>query len=77
MVKIAFTVVRVAAQTFYHATWLVLATVYGDDFQAGETRSLDVFDEALEQFLVLTQMPSIGLPLRSEEPATDSSRRGR
>ena len=47
MVKIGFTVVRVAAQTFYHAAWLVLATVHDDDFiAASETQSLDVLDEA-------------------------------
>ena len=41
MVKIGFTVVRVAAQTFSLATWRVLATVHGDDCTAvGETQSL-------------------------------------
>ena len=54
MVKIGCTVLRVAAQTFYHAAWLVLATVHGDDFiAAGETQSLDMLDEALEHFFVL------------------------
>ena len=60
-VKVGFTVVRVAAQTFYHATWLVQATVHGDDFTAArETQSLDVLDGALEQFFVLKKMPRIG-----------------
>ena len=54
MVKIGFTVVRVAAQTIYHAAWLVLATVHGDDFVAsGETQSLDMLDRAWERFFVL------------------------
>ena len=58
-----FTVVRVAVQTFYHATWLVLATVHGDDFVAArQTQSLDMLDEALEQLFVLKKMPRIGLP---------------
>ena len=61
MVKIGFTVVRVAAQTFYHATWLVLATVHGDDFMAaGETQSLDIFHEELEHMFVTKKMPRIG-----------------
>ena len=60
-VKVGFTVVRVAAQMFYHATWLVQATVHGDDFTAArETQSLDVLDGALEQFFVLKKMPRIG-----------------
>ena len=60
-VKIGFTVVRVAAQTFYHGTWLALATVHSDDFiAAGETQSLDMLDEALEQFVVLKKMPRPG-----------------
>ena len=63
MVKIGFTVVRVAAQTFHHAAWLVQATVHDDDFiAAGETQSLDVLDEALEQFFVLKKMPRFGPP---------------
>ena len=32
MAMIGFT--RVAAKTFYHAAWVVLATVHGDDFIA-------------------------------------------
>ena len=63
MVKIGLTVERVAAQTFYHATWLVLATVHGDDVMAaGETQSLDMLVEALEQFFALMKMPRIGIP---------------
>ena len=39
----------------------MLATVHGDNFLASsETQSLDMFDEALEQFFVLKKMPSIG-----------------
>ena len=58
--KIGFTQVYAAAQTFYHATWLVLATEHGDDFKAaGETQSLDMLDEALEQFFVLKKVPRI------------------
>ena len=54
MVKIGFTLVFVAAQTFYLAAWLMLATVHGDDFIAsGETQSLDMLDGAFEQFFVL------------------------
>ena len=82
MVKIGFTVVRVAAQTFYHAAWLVLATVHGNDFMgSGETQSLDMLDEALEQFFVLKKMPKIGPPEfrgsseSSEDPSKNSSRR--
>ena len=57
-VKIGFTVVRVAAQTFHHAASLVLAIVHGDDFIAsGETQSWDMLDQALEQFFVLKKMP--------------------
>ena len=63
MVKIGFTVVSVAAQTFYHAGWLLLATVHDDHFiAASETQSLDVLDEALEKFFVLKKMSSIGPP---------------
>ena len=52
-----------AAQTFYHAAWLVLATVYGDDFIAsGETQWLDMLDDALDQFFVLKKMPRTGPP---------------
>ena len=62
MVKIGLTEVRVVAQTFNHSRWL-LATVHGDDFiAAGETRSLDMLDEALEQFFALEKMPRIGPP---------------
>ena len=47
-------------QTFYHETWLVLANAHGDDFlAAGETQSLNMIDEALEQFFVLKKMPTI------------------
>ena len=54
-----------AAQTFNHAAWLVLATVHGDDFAAaGETQSLDMLNEALEHFFVLKKMPRIG-PLKN------------
>ena len=60
MVKFGFTVVRVAAKTSYSATWLVLATVHGDDLMAaGETQSLDMLDEALEHFFVLEKMQRI------------------
>ena len=52
----------VAAQTFYHATWLVLSIVHGHEFIAGETQSLDMLDEALEQFFVLKKMPTTGFP---------------
>ena len=76
MVKIGFTVVRVAAWTFYHATWLVLGIVHGDNFTAaGETQSLDMPDEELEQFFVLKTMFKNWTFLRLEEPATDRSRR--
>ena len=65
MVKIGFTVVRVAAQTFYHAARLVLATVHGDDLIAsGETQWLDMLDEALEQCSVLKKLQM--------EPANDT-----
>ena len=47
MVKIGSTAVSVGEQTFYHAAWLVLATVHSDDFiAAGATQSLDMLDEA-------------------------------
>ena len=63
MVKMGFTQVREAAQTFYHAVWLVLATVHGDDsIASGQTQSLDKLDDALEQFFVLTKMTRIGCP---------------
>ena len=63
MVKIGFTAVREAAQSFHHATWLVLATVHGDDITAaGDTPSLDMLDETLVQFSVLKKMPRIGPP---------------
>ena len=52
MVKIGFTVVRVAAQT-----------VHGDDFIASrDTQSLDMFDEELELFFALKKMPRSGPP---------------
>ena len=62
-VKIGPRVVRVAAQTFCHAAWLVLATVHGDDFEAAsETQSLDILDEAMEQhFLCLSGCREFGL----------------
>ena len=63
MVKIGFTVVRVAAPTFFHAARLALATVHGDDLTAaGVAQSVDMLDEALEQFFVLKKMPRIGPP---------------
>ena len=52
MVKIGFTVPSI--QAFDHATWLVLANSHGGDFlAAGETQSLNMLGEALEQFFVL------------------------
>ena len=39
---------------------MVLATVDGDDFiSACETQSLDMLDEAMEQFFVLKKMPRV------------------
>ena len=47
MVKIGSTSVSVGEQMFYHAAWLVLATVHSEDFiAAGATQSLDMLDEA-------------------------------
>ena len=61
MVKIGFAAVRVAAQTFHNAAWLVPATVHGDDFIAsGDTQSFDMLNE--EQFRVVKKMPRIGPP---------------
>ena len=60
MVKIGFTLVRVAVQTFYHAAWLVPATVHSDDFTAlGGTQSLHMLAW------------STGAILRAEEDAKD------
>ena len=60
MVKIGFTVVCVVAQTVYHAAWLVLTTLHGDFTEASEAQSLDMLDEALEEFFVLEKMPRTG-----------------
>ena len=41
MVEIGFIAVTVAAQTFYHESWQVLATEHGDDFIAdGDVQAL-------------------------------------
>ena len=66
VVTIGFTSVRVAAHAFYHATCLVMANVDRDDLvAAGETHSLEMRGEGLEQLSVLKKMP------RSEPPTNE------
>ncbi len=61
MTRIGFKATTVAAQTFYHEEWQVLAVAHGDDFAAaGEVQQLDKLDEALEQLFVLKRLRRVG-----------------
>ena len=61
MRRIGFVTVSVATQVFFHAQWLVLVVIHGDDFMAGGApRSLDLLDEALGQFFILKVIPRVG-----------------
>ena len=61
MLKIGITAVQVAAQTFFHSSWQMLAMVHGDDFiAAGDIHALKQLDAAMDQFFLLKKLPCIG-----------------